>query len=322
MANRYEKGSSNTSTVTALTEAVPYLRLFRGQTFVVKVGGGALDEPGAVRQLIDQLTTLWELGIRTVLVHGGGARVSALSRALGAEPVFVDGRRVTDAVALEAAICGLNGAVNTRLLAEARRTGLPAVGLSGVDAGLLGARRRAPVVKGDEMVDYGFVGDLIDIRPRVLTALLDAGFAPIVSPIAADEAGHVLNVNADTAAAELAIALGAAKLMFLSGAPGILADVADAGSLVPYLDLVGLEKMRAAGVIQNGMLPKAAAIERALSGGVARVHVLGYERPGGLLAEIFTNQGVGTLVVASIGSLAPAERAAEVEAAELAEALP
>lgn len=308
MPTRYEKGyGPATSTVTALNEAVPYLRLFRGQTFVVKVGGGALDEPGAVRSLIDQLTTLWELGIRTVLVHGGGARVSAISRALGAEPVFVDGRRVTDAVALEAAICGLNGAVNTRLLAEARRTGLPAVGLSGVDAGLLSARRRAPVAKGDELVDYGFVGDLVEVRPRVLHSLLDAGFAPIVSPIAADEGGHVLNINADTAAAELAVALGAAKLMFLSGAPGILADVADPGTLVPYLDLPGLAELRRKGAIQNGMLPKVAAIERALGGGVARVHVLSYERPGGLLAEIFTNQGVGTLVVASIGSLAPAE---------------
>lgn len=303
--------------VAALRQAVPYIRMFKGKTFVVKVGGAALPGPPArvdgrpspqaadsaaraVLAVVEQVHVLHQVGIRVVLVHGGGPQSTVLSRALGAEPRFVAGRRVTDDVALEVAALVLNGAVNTRLLAACRAVGLPAVGLSGVAAGLLQARRRAPVAAaaGGEAVDYGHVGDIVAVDPTVLETLLAAGQVPVVSPLSADESGALLNVNADTVAAALAVALGAEKLLLLTGAPGILERPGDPGSLVSLTDLAGLARLRERGCLGDGMLPKASSIEAALRGGVRGVHILGAEVPDSLLAEIFTNEGVGTLVVA------------------------
>ena len=288
--------------VAALRQAVPYIRMYKGKTFVVKAGGVALGSDAAARAVVEQVHVLHQVGVRVVLVHGGGPQSSALSRALGAEPRFVAGRRVTDDEALEVATLVLNGAVNTRLLAACRAIGLPAVGLSGVAAGLVLARRRPPVAAAGEpggMVDYGHVGDIVGIDPGVLETLLTAGFVPVVSSLSADDAGALLNINADTAAAALAVALGAEKLMLVTGAPGILERPGDPGSLVSLTDLAGLERLRQGGCLEDGMLPKASSIEMALRGGVRRVHIVGTEVPDSLLAEVFTNEGVGTLVVAA-----------------------
>jgi acetylglutamate kinase len=311
--------------VAALRQAVPYIRLFKGKTFVVKVGGAALGADDAAARVtlavLEQVLVLHQVGIRVVLVHGGGPQSTSLSRALGAEPRFVAGRRVTDDAALEVAALVLNGAVNTRLLAACRTVGLPAAGLSGVAAGLLLARRRGPVtvaVAGSGgsgggagtrkaepaagpagmVVDYGHVGDIEAVDPGVLETLLAAGVVPVVSPLSADERGALLNVNADTAAAALAVALGAEKLLLLTAAPGILERPGDPGSLVSLTDLAGLARLRERGCLEDGMLPKASSIEAALRGGVRRVHIVGAGVPDGLLAEVFTNEGVGTLVVA------------------------
>jgi acetylglutamate kinase len=295
--------------VAALRQAVPYIRLFKAKTFVVKVGGAALEGDDAAARasvaVLEQVHVLHQVGIRVVLVHGGGPQSTALSRALGAEPRFVAGRRVTDDAALEVATLVLNGAVNTRLLAACRAVGLPAVGLSGVAAGLLQARRRGPIAIAqpaagprEMVVDYGHVGDIEAVDPTVLETLLAAGMVPVVSPLSADERGALLNVNADTAAAALAVALRAEKLLLLTGAPGILERPGDPGSLVSLTDLAGLAKLRERGCLEDGMLPKASSIEAALRGGVRRVHIVGAGVPDGLLAEVFTNEGVGTLVVA------------------------
>jgi acetylglutamate kinase len=328
--------------VAALRQAVPYIRLFKGKTFVVKVGGAALGgdaggrpsaadaAPRAMVAVLEQVHVLHQVGIRVVLVHGGGPQSTALSRALGAEPRFVAGRRVTDDAALEVATLVLNGAVNTRLLAACRGVGLPAVGLSGVAAGLILARRRGPVtvkvaaaavggrggggdvagasgqaVDGGTVVDYGHVGDVEGIDPAVLETLLAAGMVPVVSPLSADERGALLNVNADTAAAALAVALRAEKLLLLTGAPGILERPGDPSSLVSLTDLAGLARLRERGCLEDGMLPKASSIEAALRGGVRRVHIVGAAVPDGLLAEVFTNEGAGTLVVADHEPAAP-----------------
>jgi acetylglutamate kinase len=299
-----------TAVVTALKHAMPYLRLFKGKTFVLKVGGGALASQAAIRALLEQVEILHQLGIRVVLVHGGGGESSALARALGAEPRFVEGRRVTDEKALEVAVMVLNGSMNTRLLAACRALGLPAVGLSGVDAGLVRARRRLPVTVGETRVDYGLVGDVLAVAPEVLSALLDAGMVPIVSPLSAADDGTLLNINADTVAAALAVGLRAEKLILLTGAAGVLERPGDPGSLVSYTDLAGLARLRERGCLRDGMLPKASAIEEAIRGGVRRVHILSHETPNGLLAEVFTNQGVGTMVVADVGALTAAEAAA------------
>jgi len=310
-----------TAEATALKHAVPYIRIFKGKTFVLKAGGGALERESTARALLEQIEVLHQVGIRVVLVHGGGAQSTDLVRALGGEPRFVEGRRVTDARALEVASMVLNGSVNTRVLALCRSLGLPAVGLSGVDAGLIQARKRPPVRVGEEMVDYGFVGDVVKVEPRVLNDLMDAGYVPVVSPLSSAEDGTVLNINADTVASSLAIALRAEKLLFLTGAAGILERPDDPGSLVSYTDLAGLRRLRDEGGLVSGMLPKASAIEAAVQGGVRRVHILSHDLPDGLLAEIFTNEGVGTLVVDDVRGLTPAEAAAGTVAPAVAPAL-
>jgi acetylglutamate kinase len=297
-----------------LREALPYVRLFKGKTFVVKVGGALLADAGATREVLAQVEAVLHLGIRVVLVHGGGAQASALSRALGSEPRFVGGRRVTDPAALDAAVLTLNGEANTRLLAACRALEIGAVGLSGVDAGLVRARRRPPVVVDGETVDYGHVGDVVAVHPGVLDALFAAGLLPVVSPLAADDLGNLLNCNADGVAASLAVALSAAKLVLLTDVPGLLERPPDPRTLISYIDLAGLGRLREHGVLAGGMAPKAAAIETALAGGVPRAHLVSWRVPDGLLAELFTNEGSGTLVVRELGALTPAEQAAEAAA--------
>lgn len=293
-----------------LRHAAPYIRLFKGKTFVVKVGGGALESEEATYDLLGQVEVLHHVGIRTVLVHGGGTESSSLARALGAEPRFVEGRRVTDETALAVATMVLNGSVNTRILSACRRLGLPAVGVSGVDAGLIQARKRPPVDVKGEKVDYGYVGDVVSVSPGVLDTLLGAGMVPVVSPLSAADDGTLLNINADTVASALAVGLRAEKLILMTGATGVLERADDPGSLVSYTDLAGLRRLREQGGFVKGMLPKASAIESAVLGGVRRVHIVGADLPDSLLAEVFTNQGVGTMVVEDVRTLSPAEAAA------------
>jgi acetylglutamate kinase len=299
--------------VTALKAAVPYIRMFKRKVFVVKAGGAVFGDEESTRELIEQIGILHEVGIHVVLVHGGGPQSTALANALDVPAQFVEGRRITDEGSLRIATMVLNGIINTRVLAICRDIGLPAIGISGVDAGLIHAHRRPPVkLEGAEggTVDYGFVGDIDSVDSGVLQRQLDAGFLPIISPLSADEDGVLLNINADTVAAAIAVALKAEKLILVTGAPGILDDVNDPGSLVSYLDLADLERMRSEGRLDAGMKPKADAIRSAVTGGVPRVHVISYQVPDSLLLEVFTNEGTGTLVVEDTGTLTPAEQAA------------
>jgi acetylglutamate kinase len=206
----------------------------------------------------------------------------------------------------------LNGQINTRILAACRDLDLPAVGISGVDAGLIRAHKRPPVnVEGHDggPVDYGFVGDIDSVDADILRTQLENGLVPVISPLSADTNGTLLNINADTVAAALASSLGAEKLILATGAPGILEDRKDPKSVMSYIDLEGLQHLRDSGALADGMLPKAAAIEAAVRGGVARVHVISYQLPDSLLLEVFTNEGTGTMVVANINSLSPEEQA-------------
>ncbi|MEQ8767272.1 MAG: acetylglutamate kinase [Planctomycetota bacterium] len=298
-----------TVAVTALKRAVPYIRLFKHKTFVIKAGGAVFAEAETMRALVEQVGILHQVGIRTVLVHGGGPQSTELARALGLETQIVEGRRVTDDRALDVSAMVLNGMINTRLLAACRDLEIPAVGLSGIDAGLIRARRRPPVTKGEKTIDYGHVGDILSVDPTVLQKHLDSGLMPIVSPLSCDERGNLLNINADTVAAALAARLNAEKLVLVTGAPGILEDENDPSSLVSYTDLSGLQQLRQNGSLSAGMLPKADAIAEALTGGVQRVHLISYNVPDSLLLEVFTNEGAGTLVVRDIEALSPAEQA-------------
>ncbi|HEV7447291.1 MAG TPA: acetylglutamate kinase [Steroidobacteraceae bacterium] len=299
-----------TLAIRALKSAAPYIRMYKGKTFIVKAGGGVFGDADATRVLIEQIAILHYFGVRVVMVHGGGPQTTEISEALGIPTRMVEGRRVTDQKAIDVAAMVLNGLINTRILGMCRDLNIDAVGISGVDAGLVRAHRRPPVKVGTsgELVDYGFVGDIDGIDTTVIRKLLDSGLMPVVSPLSADETGVLLNINADTVAAAIGAALGAEKLILCTGAPGILERVEDPTSLISYTDLRGLKRLREEGRIVEGMLPKAKAIENAIHGGVRRVHVVSYKSPEGILGEVFTNEGTGTLIVADVNALTPAEQ--------------
>lgn len=303
-------GHERAVVVSALKHAAPYIRLYKKKVFVLKVGGEVFADATATRALMEQVGILHQVGIRIVLVHGGGPQSSRLADALGLHTRFVDGRRITDGASLDVATMVLNGLINTRVLAACRDLDIPAVGISGVDAGLISAHRRPPVRRnGGETVDYGFVGDIDSVDADVLKKQLDNGLMPVVSPLSCDASGTLLNINADTVAAAIAAELRAEKLILATGAPGILDDPRDPQSLISYIDRARLKALCDSGRIADGMLPKAAAIETALARGVQRVHVVSYKLPDSLLLEVFTNEGTGTLVVSDIAALTPAEQA-------------
>lgn len=298
--------------VSALKHAAPYIRLFKGKVFVIKVGGEVFADPALTNALVEQVGILHQVGIRTVLIHGGGPQSTELAKALGIDTKFVEGRRVTDSDSLSVATMILNGQVNTRILATCRDLQIPAVGISGVDAGLIRAHKRPPVEDKDGgSVDYGFVGDIDSVEADILRKQLDNGLMPVVSPLSCDESGTILNINADTVAAAIAAELDAEKLILVTGASGILEDVNDPGSLISYIDRKHLEELKEKGILADGMLPKAAAIDSAIENGVQRVHVISYKLPDSILLEVFTNEGTGTLVVDDINALTPEEQGEE-----------
>ncbi len=295
--------------VSALKHAAPYIRLFKGKVFVLKAGGEIFADRTRTQAFMEQVGILHQVGIRVVMIHGGGPQSTELATALGLDTTFVDGRRVTDGPSLDVATMVLNGQINTRILATCRDLQIPAVGISGVDAGLIRAHRRPPVEReGGSAVDYGFVGDIDSVDADILVKQLDNGLMPVVSPLSCDESGTVLNINADTVAAAIAAELDAEKLIITTGAPGILEDIDDPRTLISYVDRAALDKLKAEGKLADGMLPKAAAIDAALANGVNRVHVISYKVPDSILLEVFTNEGTGTLVVNDIAALTPAEQ--------------
>ncbi|MBS1767894.1 MAG: acetylglutamate kinase [Acidobacteria bacterium] len=281
-----------------LHSAALYVRRFRNRTFVLKVGGALLEDRFASRALCRQVSLLWSFSIRVVLVHGGGPALDALCEKLALPVEKVGGRRVTSPAVLEAAQMVLAGTEHTRVLADLRACGVPAVGLSGVDAGLLHAKKRAPLATASGPVDFGLVGDVESVDPAILERLLEGGFLPVIAPLSGDDEGEVYNTNADTVAAEIALALKAEKLIFLLEAPGVLKDADRPESLIPHLTLAGLDALHAGGALKGGMQPKRDAISRALKGGVAAAHLVGGLSPDALLTEIFTNEGSGTMVEA------------------------
>ena len=292
----------STKGIAGLKGALRYVRAYRDHSFVVKLGGDVISDVEALDHVAGQLGLLHSLGIRIVVVHGGGPQASALLRRLGHEPQLVAGRRVTDDAALEVAKLVYPGLLSTELLSALRSHQVQGVGISGVDADLITAHRRPPVsVTADDgitrMVDYGHVGDIDSVDPRVLLTLLEARFVPVVASLAGDGEGNVYNVNADTVAETLAIALKAEKLIFLTGAPGVLRDRNDPSSLVAFADPDDLAELLKSGRIEGGMRPKVEACIRAATGGVERTHIIDGRLHDSLLLEVFTGSGAGTMIV-------------------------
>jgi acetylglutamate kinase len=270
-----------------LIEALPYIRAFRGRTFVVKIGGRALEDLVLRQRFAEDVVLLHWVGIQVVVVHGGGAQISGMLERLGIEPTFVDGLRVTDERTLEVVEMVLGGGLNKEIVRLIDQVGGRAVGITGKDGGLARARRRT----GPR--DLGLVGDIEAIDRSIIDHLLPA-FIPIVAPLAVDPGGQTLNVNADTFAAHLAVATGAEKLVLLPEGAGV---VHDAGRLLSTLAAGDARRHIEDGVISGGMIPKVENALEALAAGVHKVHIIDGRAEHALLLEIFTRAGVGTQVV-------------------------
>jgi len=309
----------------ALRVAMPYIRAYKGATFVIKLGGNLCRAGQTLDGLIDQIAVLYHLGIRVVVVHGGGPQATELARRLGLTPQMVAGRRITNAEMLEVAKMTFAGTVNAELLAAFRKAKVPAVGLSGIDAELVTVHRRPvqsvsdPSTGRTQEVDFGFVGDIEQVEPGILWHLLSGGFVPVICSLAADETGQIFNINADTLAVAIAVALGAVKYFSMSTVDGILDDINDPRTLYSYMDITEAESLMQSGKVSGGMLPKLAACLDALRAGVPRAHIVNGERPDALLQEIFTNEGCGTLIVVERNRAGDPAVEADAQAADVAE---
>ncbi len=278
-------------TARVLVEALPYIRHFAGRVVVVKLGGNAIDE-AIERAIAQDVLLLRSVGIRCVLVHGGGPQVDDVMARMGKAPEFRDGLRVTDAETLEIVRMVLVGKVNRDLVARINQEAGDdpvAVGVSGEDGGLLVASPRDPAL--------GFVGDVTQVRASVLTRLLDEGLAPVVSTVGADASGQPYNINADEAARAIAVAMAAEKIVYLTSAPGLLDNVDDETSLVQRLDARELRSRMNDGSVSAGMIPKLRACADAVEGGVGAAHIIDGRVPHAILIELLTDAGVGTMVM-------------------------
>ena len=277
-----------------LVDALPWLTEFHGEVVVIKYGGNAMTDPGLKRAFAEDMVFLRHVGIRPVVVHGGGPQVTAMLTRLGIESQFRGGLRVTTEETVDVVRMVLVGQVGRELVGLINEHGPHAVGLSGEDAGLFRAERTRPVVDG-EPVDVGLVGDVVQVDPTTVLDLVAAGRIPVVSSIAPEATGQVLNVNADTAAAALAVALGARKLVVLTDVEGLYADWPDRASLVQKIGVDELEQVLPE--LDAGMAPKMAACLRAVRGGVSRATVVDGRLEHALLLEMLTSEGTGTMVV-------------------------
>jgi acetylglutamate kinase len=280
-----------------------YLGTYRDGRFVVKLGGEVVLNAAGLDALAADIAVLVREGVRLVLVHGGGPQADALAARMGHTPQKVNGRRITTDTDLEVAKMVYGGSINLDLLSALRRHGVGGVGLSGVDANLLTVTRRPPRLVQDSatgteaLVDFGHVGDIVDVDPRVLHLLCEARMVPVVASLAADNEGAIYNVNADSVAAAIAGAFDAAKLFLLTNVPGVLADPADPASRWSVLDTDEISALIAQRIIRGGMTPKVQACLDALAAGVRRTHILDGTLDHSLLLESFTYEGVGTMIL-------------------------
>lgn len=276
-----------------LSQALPYIQKYNKKTIVVKYGGNAMVDGDLKRAVISDIVLLSLVGIRVVVVHGGGPEINEMLKRVGKQPKFVNGLRYTDAETMDIVQMVLCGKVNKDLVALIGSMGADAVGLSGLDGGLMTASR---LTEAD--ADYGLVGDIRSVHPAVVSAALDNGYIPVVSSVAqGGDADTVYNVNADTAAAKLAAALGAEKLVLLTDVRGLLRDKGDESTLIPVVNVHEVPLLTRDGVISGGMIPKVECCVEAIRRGVRRAHILDGRIPHSILIEILSDEGVGTMIL-------------------------
>lgn len=288
---RYSTTASPSLRAAVLIEALPYLRRFYGKTIVVKYGGNAMIDEMLKEQVMQDIALLRYVGIRPILVHGGGPEISALMKQMGHEPTFVGGLRVTDAATMEIVEMALAGKLNKGIVALLNRQGMQAVGLSGKDANLIVARKMQ-----SPQGDLGFVGEIMRVNARLLHLLADEGFIPVVCSVAIGEDGQTYNVNADHAAGAIAAETKAAKLIVLTDVEGLYADFDDKSTLISEMNVARAKAMLASGAAEKGMIPKLEACVTAIEGGVERAHLIDGRTPHAIMIELFTDSGIGTMI--------------------------
>lgn len=287
------ENSENLSTETwskVLSEALPYFKQWCGKVVVVKYGGNAMLNEELKQAVMEDIVLLSTIGIKVVLVHGGGPEINKMLEKVGKESKFVDGLRYTDEETMEVVQMVLTGKLNKDIVGILLQKGGKAVGLSGVDSGLLRAVKTTK--------DLGFVGDVTQVHPEILISLLDKGFIPVVSTVALGEQGDDsrYNINADTAAAKIAVALKAEKFVQLTNVPGVLRNIDDPSTLIKRIEKTALGSLKATGIIAGGMIPKIDCCMTALEGGVPRTHIIDGRVPHSLLIEMFSDRGIGTMI--------------------------
>lgn len=279
--------------VRILSEALPYIQQFHGRTIVVKYGGAAMKDSSLKASVIRDVVFMASVGIRPVIVHGGGPEINTWLAKLNIEPQFKDGLRITDAKTMDVVEMVLVGRVNKQLVSLINQAGGKAVGLCGKDGNLVTARPQS-MAEG-----VGFVGDVSHVQPDLVRSLVEADYIPVISSVAADLSGQAYNINADTVAGELAAALSAEKLILLTDTPGIMKDFHDPTTLFNQLDIQQARNLIADGTVAGGMIPKVTCCVRSLAQGVRAAHILDGRMPHSLLLEIFSDMGIGTMLVAS-----------------------
>lgn len=285
-----------------LIEALPYIREFHDSIIVIKLGGHAMVDANIMEQIIQDIVLLKFVGIHPVVVHGGGPEITEKMERMGKKPEFVAGLRVTDGETLEIARMVLVGNVNTKIVSLISKHGGKGVGLGGSDGRLIVAKKMEPQVVTvggvERKVDLGFVGETETINPELVLILVGKGYIPVISPIATDDQGNDLNVNADTVAGDIAAALHARKLISLTDVPGVLRDPGDLSSRISRVSLGDIDELIAGGVITGGMIPKVRASAVSVHEGVREVHIIDGSKPHSILLEIFTDEGIGTMIYA------------------------
>ena len=278
--------------VRVLSEALPYIQKFAGRTVVVKYGGAAMKDGSLKEGVIRDLVFMSCVGIRPVLVHGGGPEINSWLGKIGIEPQFKDGLRVTDAATMDVVEMVLVGRVNKEIVSLINQAGAKAVGLCGKDGNLITARP-------DGREEIGFVGEVSNINVDILNTLVKSGYIPVVSSVAADENGQAYNINADTVAGEIAAALGAEKLILMTDTPGLMRDFKDPTTLIRQLDIPGARALIEDGTVSGGMIPKLTCCVRSLAQGVKAAHIIDGRLSHSLLLEIFTDNGTGSMIISS-----------------------
>ncbi len=293
----------NIENLDLLREALPYIQRFQGKTFVVKLSGKVTEDKENLASLAEELALLHQVGIRICVIHGGGKQLNELAQKLGVVQTVIEGRRVTDDDTLELAKMIFRGKINTEILSQFRRRGVKAVGLSGIDGGVVTAEKRPPrdVLNKEtgetKIVDFGHVGDVVRIDTSLLNTMLDSGYLPIISSLGADDDGRIFNINADTIAAEIAADLGAEKLILLTDVNGIYMNEGDEGTKLSRLTVSEARQMIESGRATGGMIPKLENLIGLLERGVSSAHIIGGKSRNAILAEVFTDEGTGTMVV-------------------------